>query len=303
MVLHGAMCDLRPMNRTLLFLLILSPWMAVAQPLDGTAAMSRARAAYQETRYSDALTHVDSALAVNEAVPGGYKLRGDIKQRLMDMHGALLDYVRAEKVDDSDARLFVSRSAIHVTEGRVKEAVRDADRAIALDPKDADAWYNRACANYIGQNMDGALRDLDRSLDLRPNDANALLLRGVVHGALYHDREGLADLEAALALDARIAGGLMSLAVQLFEAKRYEEAILKFTEVIEGSTTELMEAHYYRADCHYAQEDKDAACKDWRAAGELGDKDAQFIVRNYCNTDADKIPRKPQKQRKSVIEF
>jgi tetratricopeptide (TPR) repeat protein len=297
------MYDLRAMTRTLLFLALLLPGMVCAQPASGEAMLSRALAAYQQTRYTDALAHADSALEVDASLAGGHKLRGDIKQRLQDRHGALLDYVRAEKLDDSDPRLFVSRSAIHVTEGRVKEAVRDADRAIDLDPKDADAWYNRACAQYLGQNMDGALRDLDRSLELRPNDANALFLRGVVHGALYHDREGLADLEAALALDKTLAGGTMSLAVQLFEAKRYEEAIAKFTEVIGSAGPELAEAHYYRADCHYNLKDKASACADWRAAGELGDKDAQFIVRNYCNTELTSIPRKPQKQRKSVIEF
>jgi tetratricopeptide (TPR) repeat protein len=297
------MYDLRAMTRTFLMSIILLPGMVSAQVSAGLPALERAREAYRQSRYTDALSHADSALALDETLPGGHKLRGDIKQRLQDRHGALLDYVRAERTDDRDARLFVSRSAIHITEGRVKEAVRDADRAVALDGKDPDAWYNRACAQYLGQNMDGALRDLDKSLELRPKDANALLLRGVVHGALYHDREGLADLEAALALDARIPGGVMSLAVQLFEAKRYAEAITRFTEVIEAKGTELTEAYYYRADCHYALEDKEAACVDWRAAGELGDKDAQFIVRNYCNTDADKIPRKPQKQRKSVIEF
>jgi tetratricopeptide (TPR) repeat protein len=292
------------MRRTSFLIPLLLPLVSAAQADRAVHHMEQARSAYAAARYDEALLHADSALAVNEAVAGGYKLRGDIRQRKADLHGALLDYVKAEKYDDRDPRLFVSRSAIHVTEGRVKEALRDADRALALDKNDADAWYNRGCAGYLGQDMNGALRDLDRSLELNPNNAFALMLRGVVNGALFNDREGLSDLRAAAALDANLPGVRMSLGVQLFEAKQYQEAIGVFTEVIAaGGDGALVEAYYYRADCHYNLDDKEKACADWRAAGEGGDKDAQFIMRNYCNTDEEKIPRKPVKQRKTVIEF
>ena len=78
-----------------------------------------------------------------------FKLRGDIKQRQRNFHGALLDYTRAEKEDPDDARLYVSRSAVHISEGHLREAVQDCDLALKIDPNDADAWYNRACADYM----------------------------------------------------------------------------------------------------------------------------------------------------------
>lgn len=63
-----------------------------------------------------------------------------------------------------------------------------------------------------------------------------------------------------------IPGGLMSMAVLLYEVKRYEEAIPKFTEVIANDTTELAGAYYYRADSYYNIGDKDNACLDWSRA-------------------------------------
>lgn len=95
----------------------------------------------------------------------------------------------------------------------------------------------------------------------------------------------------------------MSLGVLQFENGQYDDAIATFTRVIGANDPELRTAYFYRADCHYHKGDKNAACPDFRRAGELGDKDAQFIVRNYCSTDAEKIPKKPRKMRKSVIEF
>ncbi|MEO8588788.1 MAG: tetratricopeptide repeat protein [Flavobacteriales bacterium] len=267
--------------------------------------LAMAQTAYADTsKLDNALAYADSAIALDANIAGGYKLRGDIKQKQRDMHGALLDYTRAAKLEPNNARLYVSRSAVHISEGRLKEAVRDADIAIDLDPKDADAWYNRACANYMGRNNEGSLRDLEHATKLRPDFADALFLRGVVKGEQYKEAGGLVDIEEALRLNPNLPGARMSAAVLLFESERYEEAIVRFTEVIAQDDNDLVVAHYYRADCYYHLENKEMACIDWERSAELGDKDAQFIVRNYCHTDAETIPKKPaKKRRETVIEF
>lgn len=265
--------------------------------------LSEARSAYGANALETALAHADSALKLDAALAGGHKLRGDIKQRQRNFHGALLDYTKAERQNPDDARLYVSRSAIHISQGHLKEAVADCDRAIKINPNDADAWYNRACADYMGRNNDGAMRSLDRAVKLNGQNAEALFLRGVVRGEQYKEAAGIADLEAALALNPAIPGGWMSLGVLQYESKEFEAAIATFTRVIDAKDEELKVAHYYRADCHYQQGRKGDACFDFRRSAELGDRDAQVIIRSYCNTDAEKIPKKPGKQRRSVIEF
>ncbi len=281
----------------------LLPWAALAQPA-AEDHLRNAQAAYKASEWKTAQAYADSAIALDPSIPGGYKLRGDIKQRQQDMHGALMDYVKAEKVEPDNARLYVSRSAVHITEERIKEAMRDIEKALDLDDTDPDAWYNRACANYIGRNNEGALRDLEKSLALRPNNADALFLRGVVKGELFKESEGIVDIEAALNLRPDMADGLMSLGVLQFETKQYEAAIGTFTKVIDANDESLKDALYYRADCYYALKNKEMACESWREAAKLGENDAKFIVKNYCNTDEEKIPKKPVRtRRKSVIEF
>ena len=290
------------MFRSILFAALVIPYFALAQT-KADEQLANANEAYDTKNYGTALAYADSAIALNDQLPGAHKLRGDIKQRQKNLHGALMDYVVAEKLDDTDPRLYISRSAIHITEGRLKEAMRDIDRALKLDPSDADAHYNAACANYLGLDNDAALRDLDRTLDLKPSSPDALFLRGVVKGELYKEEEGYADIEAALLLKPTIAGGNMSAAILLFEMERYDEAIERFSTVITTDSANVAEAHYYRAECYYGLENKEMACKDWRVCGEMGDAQAQYIVRNYCSTDETKIPKKPKKERKTVIEF
>lgn len=282
--------------------LLLGLWAtAFAQPAD---LLQEAMGHYERGALDSALVFVERSMAEEGESAMAFKLRGDIKQRNENFNGALLDYTRSEKLDPDQPRLYVSRSAMRISTGDLKSAIKDLDRAIALDPNDPDAWYNRACAKYMGRDNNGALRDLERALALVPQHADALFLRGVTKGELFREEEGLADIEEALRLKPSIGGGLMSAAVLLFEMKQWQPAIERFAEVIALDDEDLKEALYYRADCHYNLGDKESACIDWRRAALLGESDAKVIVRSYCMTDADKIPRKPQKQRRrTTIEF
>lgn len=271
---------------------------------DAQQHLDAARNAYLQGRMDSALTLVDHAISLDPKLAKAYKLRGDVHQRAHEFEPALADYRAAEDLDPADARLYVSRSALRITDNNLKGALKDADKAVELDPTDADGWYNRGCALYLSGNIEGALKDANKAIRLRPAFGDALYLRGVIKGEQYHEEEGVGDIEQALALNPKIPGGLMSLAILLFEGERYEEAIVKFTEVIATDTTELAAAHYYRGDSYYNLKDKEHACADWTRSARLGDKDAVFIKKNYCDTDATTIPKKPKKgARKSTIQF
>ena len=125
-------------------------------------------------------------------------------------------------------------------------------------------------------------------------------------GELFKEDAGLEDIRKAIALKPSIPGGRMSAAILLFELERYDEAVTAFGEVIARDTAlaDLRDAHYYRGDSHYRMKRKEEACADWRASARLGDKDAGYIVSTYCETDEERIPRKPQrKRRRTEVSF
>src|SRR5690606_30833211 len=146
------------------------------------------------------------AIALAPDLAAAYILRGDVHQRQRDFDAADEDYKRSAQIDDSDPRLFVSRSALNITEGNVTGGLRNADKAIALDPKDADAWYNRAWALYQGNDLDKALKSVRQALDLAPQFPEALYLSGVIKGEQFNEEEGVEEIAEALRLKPSIPG-------------------------------------------------------------------------------------------------
>ncbi len=286
---------------TLLLSFLLAP---VFAQTEAQARLDTAQTEYAAGRLDSAMAQVDRAITLDPQLAKAYKLRGDIHQHQRQYDAAMADYKSSEGLDNTDPRLYVSRSALRITEGNYKAGLREADKALELDPKDADAWYNRGWALYQGDDREAALKSVRKALDLDPQFPEALYLSGVLKGADYDEKEGIEEIARALSLKPSIPGGLMSMAVLLYEAKRYEEAIPKFTEVIASDTSELAGAYYYRADSYYNLGDKEHACQDWNRSMRLGDRDAAFIKKNYCDTDATKIPRKPKRtRRKTTIQF
>lgn len=282
---------------------LVAPLLAVAQgPAD--EHLLNAQAAYTAGNWSAAQALADSAIAAEPTLAKAWKLRGDCKQKRNEHKASLEDYSQAIKLDKSDARAYVSRSAARITTGNLNGALTDLDKALELTPEDADIIYNRACAKYMGGDNNGALRDAQRALKLNDQMADALFLSGVIKGEEQRTEEAMQEVEAALKMKSTIPGGAMALAMLLYDEERWEEAIVKLDDVISRADTGAAEAYYYRGDCYYQLKDKQKACESWRISAQKGDKDAIFIQKNYCLTDADKIPKKPKKGRKkSVIEF
>lgn len=292
--------------RTATFLLLALPAAcAWAQPSPTPAQQTYEQAlAYAKAGALDsAWSSVERAIAMDARNALAFKLRGDLNQRKGDSEAALLDYNQSEDLDPNNPRLFVSRAALRISKGMHKTALKDCERAIEIAPADPDAFYNRACALYLGGNTEAARKDAEKAVKLKPDHADALYLVGVTKGELYQEEDGLADIAEALRLKPTIPGGMMSMGILLYEAKRYEEAIDKFTEVIATDTSELAAAYYYRGDCWYNLENKEKACADFIYSLRLGDRDALFIKKNYCDTDLEKIPKKPVKKRRTMVEF
>jgi len=284
---------------SIIFLLLSITW--VSGQMD--EQLKEIKTTYDSGDLGSAMTAFNSYIAENDQNYLAYKLRGDCRQKLLHYEDAILDYDSALSISKEDPRIYVSRGAARMSLGKLKQAIRDFDRVIEMDPDDADAYFNRGGALYLSFDNRGALKDLNQALALDPEHADALFIRGVVKGELYNEKDGIEDIERALLLKTELDGAQMSLAVLLYEIEEWEKSIEAFSKVIDSKDKYLTDALYYRGDCKYNLGNKETACIDWQNSADLGDDDAIYIVANYCNTEAKKIPKKRKKKRNTTITF
>ena len=102
--------------------------------------------------------------------------RGIFKGVQNDHLGAIKDYTKAIKLDQSNAFIYFKRAEEKVVLGNYLEAINDYNKAIEINPKDADSYYGRANAKAITKNYIGAIDDYTKSAEIKPKYAFKYLI-------------------------------------------------------------------------------------------------------------------------------
>jgi TolB-like protein/DNA-binding SARP family transcriptional activator len=114
----------------------------------------------------------------------------------------------------------------------LREARTAAETAIGLDPGDAHGYYARAAASIYLHDHGAALTDARRAVDINPNFALAHVRLGQVLVFSGDSREAIEPIERGLRLspyDPQLSVNMNLLALALFQARRYDQAIAQAT--------------------------------------------------------------------------
>ncbi|RAI56983.1 tetratricopeptide repeat protein [Roseicella frigidaeris] len=103
--------------------------------------------------------------------------------------------------------LLLRRGARNLEARLPEEALEDFDAAITLQPDFAEAWYLRAQAYAQAGDNAAAARDLQEALRCEPRHWPALLSLSTLQDGGGNPVGALRSLEAALAINPRMAGG------------------------------------------------------------------------------------------------
>ena len=188
---------------------VLALVMLFSTALDATAALADARQDCQMLRGDAAIQACDLAIGEFPRDAEAHKNRGNAYLAKGDLDGVIADYTKAIEINPKDADAHNNRGYAYETKGDFDRAIADFTNAIEIDPKDADAYINRcwlrATAN---RDLTLAFADCDTGLRLAPNDANDLDSRGFLYLRLGRLDEAIADYDAALKTNPRLAGSL-----------------------------------------------------------------------------------------------
>lgn len=132
-------------------------------------------------------------------------------------------------------------------------AIEEYTKSIDLNPRAADSYYNRGLAFLYQESYKKANDDFTKAIEIRPGFIKALNNRAVSFLRLDNTTSALADINTMLSLDSM-----------------------------------YRPAYFLRAQVYLQLDNKDAACKDLTVASEMGEKRAEKLLQENCNTSITK---------------
>jgi TolB-like protein/Flp pilus assembly protein TadD len=204
-------------------------------------------AALKVTLLGDVAAKVELGGTHNPAAFDAY-LRGakaySSRHEAKDLPAAITAYTEAIRLDPNYATAFAGRSGALSTgasEAATAAAMRegfdkaqaDARRALALAPELAQAHVALAGVSEAGTlDFTQASEEYERALALAPGNAQVLRMSGSFAARMGHFDAGLAATRRAVVLDPLARATHSALSRALYAARRYEEAVTAFAEVI-----------------------------------------------------------------------
>jgi tetratricopeptide (TPR) repeat protein len=155
-------------------------------------------------------TLIDSGTMTDKPKAWAHAKRGMAFMYKGDIDRALADLTRAIEIDPTYAIALTDRGTVYDNKNDHPHAIADFDAAIKLDPKSTDALTGRCAARAEqGDDLQGALADCNQVLQMRGNNsAGTLNSRGFTYLRLGQYDNAIADFNAALKLNAKLASAL-----------------------------------------------------------------------------------------------
>ncbi|MFI5348858.1 MAG: tetratricopeptide repeat protein [Elusimicrobiota bacterium] len=172
---------------------------ADANSLEGPLGVGSVLSAQAKTR--EALKPLDDAVRLDPQSAAALLMRGSVKDRLRDFHGAADDYGAVLEINPRFvwARLYRGKALRELKDYRGS----DADLSAFLDaqPDHEDAAYLRSNVRFLLGDFHGAAADLTTVISLDPRKGLAYVNRGLARVRLGERAGALSDLRKALELD------------------------------------------------------------------------------------------------------
>ncbi len=224
-------------------------------------------------------------------------------------------YSNAIKTNPGSGLANLNYGSMLRDEGKWEEALPYVEQGVKLSPRYADAKVRLSEIYFQLKRYKDAVDIASAALALEPKNISALQFRGSSYGASGQPAMAEQDFKTILELDPENDHGLFNLAMAYKDANKLNEAVETLSKLI-VKTPEFPNAYFERGFCYGrmglfpqaksdleksisyqpdhgpsyffrgraydALGDPEAACADWKKAGELGLPEAVQIVKERC---------------------
>jgi len=198
--------------------------------------------------YKEAFDDFNRLVEINPDYKDVFNNRATACFKIKDYACVVKDLTEAIARNPKSSKLYNNRGLAKSYLKDMQGAIADYTKAIEMDSLYFDAYNNRINAKNAINDFQGALNDLGFLIKNNPNNAGYFNTRGILYGSMKNFNEALNDFNQAIAIDAKMAEAYTNKGITLLNM---------------GNTAE--------------------ACANWQTALNLGNKNANNWIGQYCN--------------------
>lgn len=181
----------------LCFVVVFSGSIAIAQKKKASEFIENGISKFEEKEYLEAIVSFNEAIKIDPDAHQAYYMRGNIKQKFADVHGAMKDYNKAIEAKSDFSEAFFERGNIKYLLQDYYGAINDYTKTIELNENNLDAYYKRGQAKQQLEAYQDAINDCTKIIEKDKDNVDAYYLRGVLRIEYGQLSEGCLDLSKA----------------------------------------------------------------------------------------------------------
>ncbi|HYG19712.1 MAG TPA: tetratricopeptide repeat protein [Ohtaekwangia sp.] len=157
----------------------------------------KGRELYEKNEFMEALLNVNKAIEIDPNFAAAYYLRGNIKEKFDDRHGAMKDYNLSIEKNAKFADAFYARGNVKMKLQDYYGAIDDYSSAIRINENYIEAYFNRGKAKQFLLAYEDAINDCSKILTINPKNVDAYYMRGILRINFGDMKNGCLDLSKA----------------------------------------------------------------------------------------------------------
>lgn len=237
---------------------------------------------FANDKYAEALAAYENATDYIKDNDKLYQNLGTTRYKLGQFENAIKAFNLSIAINDENPDAFLGRALAFAKSERPKKAIQDFDSALELDPESAKVYHERGICKAILEDWHGAVADLEMAVTLEPDNAGTLEKLGNCYYQLNDFNKAIGSYTVAIQLDAQNYKLYEYRGDCKYKLNDLHGALADYTASIDAQPR--AGTSYYRRGVVFAQlGDKQSGCSDLLTAKQLGIRQADAMLRKFCN--------------------
>lgn len=224
---------------------------------------------YKQSKFDDALLHVNEAVRLDKNLYAAYILLAQVQRAKRDIAAAESAYVHAQRVDPRDPRAYEGLATIYLVDYQdYGRAIGEYQTALSLDSTKVDVLNGLAAVYQAMKQYDTSLAYYFKSLQYEPENLVTVFAVAKVYADKGEPDQAVTYLESVKARKPEVDEVRIRLADAYIKLGRYSEAVEELKYLI-AKSPDKAGYHIQLGSIYKEQKKYDSAAAEFKTAQQL----------------------------------